>query len=214
MSSMEKIYALEKLDKRLQKLKADEAEQLIRKLERELEKYVQGNERIHFCDIRKILRQENDVEGAVAVALKSYVGNRRKYEYPLLVCDSSRHKSGAEGFVLTPDHVYYKTTFSADVFEIRSIEKIEAKKGFFKKCICAVMPNATDVKIASLLDIKDMEGFQNTVNRFLEYLKEKPQSRKISYMARETHKIKCCYRCGYVYTEGSVCPKCGSRQNQ
>ncbi len=209
-----KIDALEKLDKRLQKLKADEAEQLIRKLERELEKYVQGNERIHFCDIRKILRQENDVEGAVAVALKSYVGNRRKYEYPLLVCDSSRHKSGAEGFVLTPDHVYYKTTFSADVLEIRSIEKIEAKKGFFKKCICAVMPNATDVKLSSLLDIKDMEGFQNTVNRFLEYLKEKPQSRKISYMARETHKIKCCYRCGYVYTEGSVCPKCGSRQNQ
>lgn len=208
-----KTNALEKLDKRLQKLKADEAEKLIRKLAKELDHYVHGNERIHFCDIRKLLRQEDEIEGAVSIALKSYAMNRLKYEYPLLVCDASKHKSGTEGFVLTPDHVYYKTAFSADVLEVRSIEKFEAKKGLFKKCICAVTQNQTDVKISNLLEVNDIEGFQNTLNRFLEYLKEKPQSRKISYLAKETHKVKCCYRCGYVYKDEIACPKCGSRQN-
>lgn len=210
-----KIEALDKLDKRLEKLKADEAEQLIRKLERELGPYVEGNDRIHFCNIRQILGQEVEEEDrVVTIALKSYVANRRKYEYPLLVCDSSRHKSGLDGFVLTPDRVYYKTTFSADEIEVRNMEKLGTKKGFFKKHICAVMNDTNTIKLSGLLDVKDIEGFQNAWNGFLEYLKEKPQSRKISYMAKEIHEIKCCYRCGYVYTEGSVCPKCGSRQNR
>lgn len=212
-----KIEALDKLDKRLQKLKADEAEQLIRKLERELGPYVEGSDRIHFCNIRQILGQEdeeNEEDRVVTIALKSYAANRRKYEYPLLVCDSSRHKSGLDGFLLTPDRVYYKTTFSSDVLEVRSIEKLGTKKRFFKKHICAEMTDTDDVKLSGLLDLKEIEGFQEAFNHFLEYLKEKPQSRKISYMAKETHEVKCCYRCGYVYTEGSVCPKCGSRQNR
>lgn len=209
-----KIETLDKLDKRLQKLKADEAEQLIQKLERELGPYVEGNDRIHFCNIRQILGQEDEEDRVVTIALKSYAANRRKYEYPLLVCDSSRHKSGLDGFLLTPDQVYYKTTFSSDVLEVRSIEKLGTKKGFFKKHICAEMTDTDDVKLSGLLEVKDIEGFQNAFNQFLEYLKEKPQSRKISYMAKEIHEVKCCYRCGYVYTEGSVCPKCGSRQNR
>jgi anaerobic ribonucleoside-triphosphate reductase len=52
------------------------------------------------------------------------------------------------------------------------------------------------------------------LDAFVTYLKEKPESRDVSYMARETHAVKCCYRCGFVYRDGDVCPKCGNRNNE
>lgn len=37
--------------------------------------------------------------------------------------------------------------------------------------------------------------------------------RSVEYLAEEKHPVKCCYRCGYVYEGGNICPKCGSRNN-
>ena len=58
-----------------------------------------------------------------------------------------------------------------------------------------------------------MEHFLAKLNRFIQYLQEKPESRSVEYLAEEKHPIKCCYRCGYVYEGESLppdfrCPLC------
>ena len=62
-------------------------------------------------------------------------------------------------------------------------------------------------------DKEKMEHFLAKLNRFIQYLQEKPESRSVEYLAEEKHPVKCCYRCGYVYEGGNICPKCGSRNN-
>ena len=57
-----------------------------------------------------------------------------------------------------------------------------------------------------------MTELAGVLTEFINYLKEKPESRDLKYMARTDHKVKCCYRCGYTFTEGNVCPKCGNVQ--
>jgi len=60
-------------------------------------------------------------------------------------------------------------------------------------------------------DKEKMEHFLAKLNRFIQYLQEKPESRSVEYLAEEKHPVKCCYRCGYVYEGGNICPKCGRR---
>ena len=64
-----------------------------------------------------------------------------------------------------------------------------------------------------ITDKEKMEHFLAKLNRFIQYLQEKPESRSVEYLAEEKHPVKCCYRCGYVYEGGNICPKCGSRNN-
>ena len=37
-------------------------------------------------------------------------------------------------------------------------------------------------------------------------LQEKPESRKLTYLASEKHDTICCFRCGYQYKGVGVCP--------
>ena len=52
------------------------------------------------------------------------------------------------------------------------------------------------------------------LEEFIRYLQEKPASRKLKYLAKETHDTICCFRCGYVYQERDVCPECGYKKNR
>ena len=70
-----------------------------------------------------------------------------------------------------------------------------------------------NVSLAIPADKEKMEHFLAKLNRFIQYLQEKPESRSVEYLAEEKHPVKCCYRCGYVYEGGNICPKCGSRNN-
>ena len=55
--------------------------------------------------------------------------------------------------------------------------------------------------------------FTECFDEFITYLKEKPESRKIEYLAKEKHETICCLRCGCVYQVGNTCPKCGYKNN-
>ena len=69
-------------------------------------------------------------------------------------------------------------------------------------------------KIPGGIPAKELSVFAGILKDFVEYLQEKPESRSISYLAKEKHMVKCCYRCGYSYREGNICPKCGNQANQ
>ena len=70
------------------------------------------------------------------------------------------------------------------------------------------------IKLPNSIPGKYQKAFSEVMDNFIDYLQEKPESRSIEYMAKEKHDIIHCYRCGYAYKGGNVCPKCGSKMNR
>lgn len=145
-------------------------------------------------------------------ALKNYGFIKNKYEYPIAVFDSSRQSNGKSGFIITPEHIFYKNVINPDKIYIANVAKVEAEKKLFGKGLIVELINKEKIKLPSGAGSKNMTELASVLTEFINYLKEKPESRDLKYMARTDHKVKCCYRCGYTFTEGNVCPKCGNVQ--
>jgi len=206
-----KMNILETIDKRLMKMKMDECEQLVKKLSKDMNLSPEDYSRIHFYEVRKMIKGDTeDAESRLIMnALNTYAVNRGKYEYPILICDASLFANGEEGFVLTQDHIFYNGLISSGKIEVIDIENVSTGTRLFRKGIYVNEKNSGKVKISNSLKSNKLKKFTMVLNDFVSYLKEKPESRNVSYMAKEKHTLKCCYRCGYSYKEGNVCPKCG-----
>ena len=149
----------------------------------------------------------------VARALNTYAADRDRYEFPILVCDSSARQNGADGFILTPDHIFYNSLFSSEMIPIRSVTGLEGNTGLLNKGIYVKRGNGKRTKIPGGIPAKELKEFAEILEEFVFYLQEKPESRSIAYLSKEKHEVKCCYRCGYTYRGGNVCPKCGNQAN-
>ncbi|MDF2942592.1 MAG: hypothetical protein K0S01_1450 [Herbinix sp.] len=211
-----KSNILEKIDQRLTKIKMNECEQLVNKLSKDMSEVIPVNSRIHFYDVRKGIRNnsEDDETQIMNKALNTYAAGRGRYEFPIVICDASTKANGGKGFVLTADHIFYNSLVEADVIDVMKIKKIIEDKGLFGAGIYAETSHAGKVKISNSLKLEKLKPFTNVLNDFVSYLKEKPESRDISYMVKEKHNVICCYRCGYVYKGGNVCPKCYAKFNE
>lgn len=211
-----KMDTLEMLDKRLTKMKVDECDQLARKLKKDLLPQIKDMSKLHFYEARKAMRGDMDEEELALFdkVLNSYASDRNPYEYPILLSDSSRFSTGKEGFVLTPDHIFYNSLLHSGVLSIMDIDTVEEKNGLISKGVFAEKNTGDKVKLPNSLSSKEWKGFAKVMDDFISYLQEKPESRNVAYLAKEKHEKKCCFRCGYVYTDGDVCPKCGSKNNK
>lgn len=159
---------------------------------------------------------EDDAERqkeAMRRAVSGYAGGRSTYEYPLLVGDTTKAGNGKEGFVLTPDHIFYKTLFSSGAVAVSDIEKLTESKGLMGKGISAKRFGGKKIKLPNPAGKEDSAAFVQVLDEFVSYLQERPESRSIAYLAKDKHDVKCCYRCGFTYKGGNVCPKCGSKMN-
>ncbi|ROR31582.1 hypothetical protein EDD66_101199 [Mobilisporobacter senegalensis] len=211
-----KVNTLGLIDQRLKKIKMDECEQLVKKLSKDMKWTREDFPRIYFFDVRKMMRGNGNDESSITVhnALNTYAVNRGKYEYPILICDTSSSGNGKVGFVLTPDHIFYSSLISADVMNVMNVKEVFGYNGLLGKGIYVEHKHSGRIRISKSIKSVKLKSFGKILNEFIEYLKEKPESRSISYLAKEKHTVKCCYRCGYVYKGGSVCPKCGSKNNK
>ncbi len=211
-----KTNTLEMIDKRLTKIKMDECALLVDKLREDLKGRVKDSERLHFYEVRKVMRGDWEEQEAkvAAKALNTYAADRSRYEFPILICDASGKKNGKEGFLLTPDHIFYNSAFNSEKIPIRGITGIEGNTGLLNRGIYIKRGNSAKTKIPGGIPAKELDAFAQVLNGFVLYLQEKPESRSIAYLAKEKHEVKCCYRCGYTYREGNVCPKCGNQANQ
>lgn len=210
-----KTDTLEMIDKRLTKIKMDECGLLVEKLKEALEGKINDAERIHFYEVRRIMRGDWNSREAelVARALNTYASERDRYEFPILVCDSSARQNGADGFILTPDHIFYNSLFSSERIPIRSVTGVEGNTGLLNKGIYVKRGNGKRTKIPGGIPAKELKTFAEILEEFVFYLQEKPESRSIAYLSKEKHEVKCCYRCGFTYRGGNVCPKCGNQAN-
>lgn len=211
-----KTNTLEMIDKRLTKIKMDECALLVDKLREDLKGRIKDMGRLHFYEVRKVMRGDWEEQEArlAAKALNTYAADRSRYEYPIMICDSSAKKNGKEGFLLTPDHIFYNSTFNSEKIPIRGLLGIEGNTGLLNRGLYLKRGNGVKTKIPGGIPAKELDVFAKILEGFVSYLQEKPESRSITYLAKETHEVKCCYRCGYTYRGGNVCPKCGNQANQ
>ena len=230
-----KTNTLEMIKRRLTKLKTDESVQLMRKLKHDMEEKMIDCSHFYFYNAREEMKMQQNTSSksesdedtdesdetnsespqhtAMLNAVNGYARARDTYEYPLMICDISRSGNGKEGFVLTPDHIFYHTFLNSGKISIFDIDKIMACKKLFSKGIFIVNAAQEKEKLPNNMKAKDLNAFSKVLDDFIHYLQEKPESRSVEYMAKETHIVKCCYRCGFIYKNGNVCPKCGSKMN-
>ena len=182
-----KDNALEMIDKRLTKMKSDESELLVRKFQDELKGIVKDTSSIHYNEARKAMMGEwKGVEADIVNgAVNTYASERSRYEYPILVCDSTRKGTGREGFLLTPEHLFYNSTFSSECIPILQIKNISFSTGLLNKGIYVNQKNGERTKIPVGLPSREWEGFTRVLGEFIKYLHERPESRKVSYLAKE-----------------------------
>lgn len=212
-----KTNAMEMLEKRLSKIKADECELLVKKLQEDFaEAGIEENERHHFYPARKVVLKQAEPEETEVIdyALASYAAGRGLFEYPILVADTSKNRSGGEGFILTPEHFYYSTLLTSYGFPVSSIREITASTGLLNRGLYVHRKNGDKLKVPYAVDSKKLPALAETLNEFVHYLQEKPPSRQVTYLAKEKHDKICCFRCGYLYQGGDVCPKCGFKNNE
>ena len=211
-----KNNALEMLSKRLARIKVEECDLLVKKLQRQMEGEISDNSRHHFYPAQEILKEgvENADTWVIDRALDTYAGSRGEFEYPILVIDTSLNKGGREGMILTPEHLFCSTLLSAYSIPISEIKKIKVNTSLLGKGITIEQEDGAKVKAPYAVSSSELKKWGAILSDFIQYLKERPQSRKIQYLAKEKHDVKCCYRCGFVYKEGNVCPECGCKSNQ
>lgn len=211
-----KSDALRMLEKRLSKIKTDECELLVQKLQNELkEAKIPENERHYFYPARKVLMKQAAPEEiqTIEYAKASYAAGIDKFEYPILVVDTSRSRRGDKGMILTPEKLFYSNMTTSYHISVFSIERIEAMTGILNRGVYVYQKNGTKTKLPYAVDNSYMVPFAEVLDGFIRYLQEKPFSRKEVYLAKEKHDTICCFRCGYVYRRGNICPKCGYKMN-
>lgn len=230
-----KTDTLEMIKRRLTKLKTDESTQLMRKLKNDMDEKMPDYDGFYFYNAREEMKlaqgaqskyQDYDDERvnadadlererqAMIRAIEGYAAARGEYEYPLMVCDTSRARNGKEGFVLTPDHIFYHTFLKSGKINILDINKVKSANRFFSKGVYIKHMGGGKEKLPNNVISDNWEIFAKILDDFATYLKEKPESRNIEYMAKEKHDVIHCYRCGHVYKNGNICPKCGSKTNR
>ncbi|MGN0349201.1 MAG: hypothetical protein ACI4DR_06675 [Roseburia sp.] len=212
-----KVDALKMLAMRLSKIKTDECELLVQKLKEEFAGAgIVQNDRHHFYPARRVLLEQASLEETQVIdfAMASYAAGKGPFEYPIFVVDSTRNGSGKEGMILTPEHLYYSTLFRAYGMPIASVAKITAVTGLLNRGIYVYQKNGNKTKIPYTVENAKLTEYAAVLDGFVRYLQEKPDSRRVDYLAREKHTTICCFRCGYVYEGNAPCPKCGYKNNE
>ena len=207
--------ALDQLEKRLKKIKTEECELLIKKIRNDWPEELQENPQTHFYPARKVLLEQIEPEeyDCFSQAVNSFAPPRTKFELPIILFDASKKEDGSAGILITEDYLYFSAHFEAFMIPIINIESIEVRKNLFGSALWIVQKDKNTSKLRSLIPKEEYETFAQVLTEFIQYLQEKPESRKIDYLAQAKHEIICCLRCGFKYKEGHVCPKCGYKIN-
>lgn len=211
-----KENALEILSRRLEKIKTDECQLLVQKLQQEMQGVIKENARHHFYPARKVMLKKAEpgethiFDRAAAV----YAGGKNLFEYPIFAVDTSRNRSGKDGMLLTPENLFYHTRMNSYAIPVSAVDSLSATTGLMNHKLILEEKNGAKHKLPFAVSGSEIKDWAQVLGDFIQYLQEKPASRKLEYLAKDRHDKICCFRCGYVYQNGDVCPECGYKMNQ
>ena len=210
-----KSDSLKRIERKLIKIKAQECELLVLRLKKELDdEKVSNNDRHYFYPAKKVLNNvESEEADAINYSKSVYAIGIGQFEYPIFMVDSSKSNSGKEGFILTPERLYVGGLVNCNSIDVLDISNIDAVSRMFSKKIYIHTNDGDKYKLPYMVSTKEIEGFTRAIGKFVQYLKEKPFSRKEKYLSKDKHETICCFRCGFVYKSEEICPKCGYKLN-
>ena len=211
-----KAAALDNVAGRLWKIRNEEAELLVKRIKKSLcENGVSENHMLYFYPAMEILegRVDTHVKDHIECAVDSYAPDLGKYEYPVIMEDTTGKQNGKRGMFITPDAIYYGNFYTYGHIMAENIERIESYTGFMGRYVIVYLDDGSKIRLSSVIAKDELEAYAMTLNDFVMYLKQKPFSRKEKYLAKESHDVICCFRCGYVYKNMKECPKCGYKFN-
>ena len=211
-----KAAALDSVAGRLWKIRNEEAELLVKRIKKSLcENGVSENHTLYFYPAMEILegRADTHVKDHIECAVGSYAPDLGKYEYPVIMEDTTGKQNGKRGMFITPDAIYYGNFYTYGHIMAENIERIESYTGFMGRYVIVYLDDGSKIRLSSAIAKDELEAYAMTLNDFVMYLKQKPFSRKEKYLAKESHDVICCFRCGYVYKNMKECPKCGYKFN-
>ena len=211
-----KAAALDSVSGRLWKIRNEEAELLVKRIKKSLcENGVSENHALYFYPAMEILegRADTHVKDHLECAVDSYAPGLGKYEYPVIMEDTTGKQNGKRGMFITPDAIYYGNFYTYGHIMAENIERIGSYTGFMGRYVIVYLDDGSKIRLSSVIAKDELEAYAMTLNDFVIYLKQKPFSRKEKYLAKESHDVICCFRCGYVYKNMKECPKCGYKFN-
>ena len=211
-----KAAALDSVAGRLWKIRNEEAELLVKRIKKSLcENGVSENHALYFYPAMEILegRADTHVKDHLECAVDSYAPGLGRYEYPVIMEDTTGKQNGKRGMFITPDAIYYGNFYTYGHIMAENIERIGSYTGFMGRYVIVYLDDGSKIRLSSVIAKDELEAYAMTLNDFVMYLKQKPFSRKEKYLAKESHDVICCFRCGYVYKNMKECPKCGYKFN-
>lgn len=143
-----------------------------------------------------------------------YAGGKNLFEYPIFAVDTSRNRSGKDGMLLTPENLFYHTRMNSYAIPVSAVDSLSATTGLMNHKLILEEKNGAKHKLPFAVSGSEIKDWAQVLGDFIQYLQEKPASRKLEYLAKDRHDKICCFRCGYVYQSGDVCPECGYKMNQ
>lgn len=212
-----KANALKQLELRLAKIKTDECELLVQKLQKAMrEAGVKEPDRHHYYPAKRVFEKEAPEEEVAEIhyARASYGAGIGPFEYPIWAVDTSLNRSGDKGMFLTPEKIYYSNFTTSYRIPVFAVDHISASTGLLNRGLYVHRTNGGKIKLPFVVETAELPKLAEVLDTFIKYLQEKPFSRKEVYLAKESHEEICCFRCGYVYRWADTCPKCGYKANQ
>ena len=206
-----KIEQIAEIEDHLSKLKSQETALLVEKVKKDMADAGFDLTPLSFNNIGTDLEGDSQNPDNIILenAVNSYGDPESKYELPIFCHDASKRPSGKRGFMITPEHLYTGARTSTASYKIGNLGNFSVKKKRIKQSL--VLDTASDGEITLPCSYKneELEKFASSLNSFVGYLKERPESRSIDYMLQSEHESIICMRCGAKFNDENICPECG-----
>ena len=203
--------AIAEIEDHLSKLKSQETALLVEKVKKDMTDAGFDLTPLSFNSIGTELEGDSQNPDNIILenAVKCYGDCENKYELPIFCHDASKRPSGKRGFMITPEHLYTGARTSTASYKIGNLGNFSVKKKRIKQSL--VLDTASDGEITLPCSYKneELEKFASSLNSFVGYLKERPESRSIDYMLQTEHESIICMRCGAKFNDENICPECG-----
>lgn len=207
-----RVKALEAISGRLEQIGLSECSVFVRVLANAVSGVIKDNPRHHFYPAQNILAKTVKPEELRLIdnAVSAYAEKRDRFEYPILMVDTSREGNGRDGMLLTTQNLFYSTRMNGYRIPLHVLKGIYLSSGLLNhRSLIAEDASGVRHKLPCVTEGDEMKEWAKVLDRFVRYLQEKAPQRK-PLTDGPADGMVYCSRCGRMYQEEEpACPECG-----